>query len=65
MSRPTNQELCGEFRKLLTVDAQLRLSPEIMADTKLWRGDLWKAFRELENRLCPTPELMRKENDNG
>lgn len=64
MSRPTNQELCAEFRHLLTEGARARFtdvrvnaySPDLLGLTKDWRNDLWRKFAELEERLCPTPE---------
>lgn len=60
--RPTNPELCAAFRALLTsgfytVDPAGEIwtdDPDDLQATKPWRGDLWKAFRELEDRLCPT-----------
>ena len=65
MSRPSNQELCAAFRKLLTegfytVDLNGEIiaaqdDPNTLHMTKPWRGDLWTAFRELERRMCPKP----------
>lgn len=58
MPRKTNPDLCAEFRALLTTGFHV---PEganrdaILAATKPWRGDLWKAFREMERRMCPQP----------
>lgn len=62
--RPTdNERLCEEFRKLMTegfftVDAHGEIDTPAerdaaLATTKPWRNDLWKAFRALEDRLCP------------
>jgi len=60
--RPTNAELCAAFRTLLTegfyvgdVDGIPSSKSHTLTATKPWRGDLWKAFRELEKRLCPQP----------
>lgn len=63
MSRPTNRELVDAFRRLLTEAAKesfaLNRSPaevdKLLADTKLWRGQLWNDFHEIERRLCPQP----------
>lgn len=57
MSRPTNEELCQQFRELMTMGFYIdpdtpSLEPLIL--TRPWRGDLWKAFREIEARLCPS-----------
>jgi len=71
LTRPTNQDLCREFRTLLTegfyvVDTVgeihtqgAAIADETLAVTKPWRGDLWKAFRELEDRLCPPQKFAR------
>lgn len=75
MARKTNQELCLEFRELLTNgfritedgiacsdmmgDAAMR--DEALRVTKPWRNDLWKAFREIEDRLCPLEAMKRAE----
>lgn len=70
MSRPTNQELCDNFRKLLTDGARdmaeavsaidyNRVPDPVAAaldESKPWRSDLWKAFAEIERRFCPQPE---------
>lgn len=69
--RPTNAELCAAFRALLTggaTDVFDKISPKLymlggepvsnemlLEATKPWRGDLWKAFREIEKRMCPQP----------
>lgn len=69
----SNRELCAEFRELLTtgfrIDGEIACS-DLMNDaqqleealrlTKPWRNDLWKAFRELEDRLCPVDADMRE-----
>lgn len=66
MNRKTNQELCNEFRSLLTDKFYVMAeSPVIDQDvlakalalTKPWRNDIWKAFAELERRLCPAPDV--------
>ncbi len=50
-----NEDLCDSFRRLLTdgfhVDGIDR--DEALKATKPWRGELWKAFREIEDRMCP------------
>lgn len=54
--RPTNQELCAAFRELLTHGC-----PQDMREkTKPWRNDVWRAFGEIEERMCPTPQATRK-----
>lgn len=71
MTRATNQELCDEFRKLLTEGASASLMkvhdaceknapyPPLLVNllgiTKPWRGELWAKFAEIERRLCPQP----------
>lgn len=74
MSRATNQELCDEFRKLLTEGARPMAKavadglymadgldlpgdrPQFVLDaSQPWRNNLWKAFAEIERRLCPQP----------
>lgn len=61
MTRPTNQELCDEFRKLLTEGAKrafkdVAFRQETMLEqTKPWRSELWAKFAEIERRLCPQP----------
>lgn len=48
-----------------TIDGEMILrDPEdgeqgLLALTKPWRSDLWKAFAEIEERLCPTPARVR------
>lgn len=51
--RPSNQKLAEHFRWLLTEGAAKQLDEETMKVTKDWRGELWKAFREIEERLDP------------
>ena len=63
----SNRELCAEFRALLTTGfyAAPGVYPDAaLAITKPWRGDIWKAFREIEDRLCPLDALARKRQDN-
>jgi hypothetical protein len=66
--RPTSNEIaCAEFRKLLTegfyaIDADGVILEDDEAEfalvsSKPWRGDLWKAFRALEQRLCPVAAM--------
>lgn len=60
-----NREIVAEFRKLLTegfyaVDSDGVIMEDVRHDamlmsTKPWRGEIWKAFREIEGRLCPQP----------
>ena len=68
MTRPYNKDLCGDFRTLLTAgfytndpDGVILEGPEhaqALAATKAWRNDLWKAFRKLEDRLCPVEAFV-------
>lgn len=62
--RPTSNEIvCQAFRTLLVhgfyvVDEDGVVLDGIAHDalllaTKPWRGELWRKFRELEDRLCP------------
>ena len=68
MGERTNRELCNDFRALLTTGfyTEAGISPDdALALTKPWRNDLWKAFRELEDRLCPVDADMRKKQKDG
>lgn len=66
----SNAALCSEFRKLLTegfytIDEDGVILEGISRDadlaaTKPWRGELWKRFRELEDRLCPVQARARR-----
>ena len=65
MKRSSNQELCEDFRVLLTHGFDVEPG-ETFVDkasaleaTKPWRAKIWKAFRELEDRLCPLEALVR------
>lgn len=68
MTRATNQELCDEFRKLLTEGAKASAERSanalgwpsnypamLLEQSKPWRGELWAKFAEIERRLCPQP----------
>lgn len=68
MRRPTANEIaCAEFRKLLTDgfyaidhDGVILEDDEAefaLASSKPWRADLWKAFKALEQRLCPVAAM--------
>lgn len=66
MPRATNPELCADFRKLLTEGFRVSDGADrdtTLAVTKPWRGDIWRAFRELENRLCPQPGNVDQGDD--
>lgn len=63
MSRPTNEELCKAFRRLLLnpflgekTDGRAAEVAQLLENTKPWRNDLWKAFKEVEARLCPSKD---------
>lgn len=59
----SNWQVCEEFRALLTTGfyAAPGVEPDAaLALTKPWRSDLWKAFAELEERLCPVQARERK-----
>lgn len=67
MPRESNPALVARFRELLTagfyvIDEKGRRhnagDPDMkqaLADTKAWRADVWRAFREIDDRLCPKP----------
>lgn len=62
----SNRDLCAEFRALLTTGfyATEGVEPdEALTITKPWRGDLWRAFHEIEARLCPLDALERKKRN--
>lgn len=82
--RPTNVQLVASFRALLTTGAtdaftesvkkldRLGDGPlsaeDLLYSTKPWRAELWKAFNEIEERLCPLEVETRrrlKEKANG
>lgn len=68
--RPTNQEICAAFRQLMTEgfyvvngDGEINSAEqrkETLDTTKPWRNDIWKAFREIEDRLRPLEAMERK-----
>ncbi|AFO71781.1 hypothetical protein CcrKarma_gp055 [Caulobacter virus Karma] len=67
MSRPRSvtEVLCDDFRALLTTGFYVTdehgevhgpgtpLGDAALAATKAWRGDLWKAFRPIDDSMCP------------
>lgn len=67
--RTANEIVCDAFRELLTtgfyaIDADgVVLEGEehafALLTTKPWRGELWKQFRALEDRLCPVRAFER------
>lgn len=67
--RPSNQALIVSFRMLLTedfyaVDAEGEVldgadRDAVMAETKPWRNEVWKAFREIADRLDPVGKFNR------
>lgn len=76
--RPTNVQLIASFRALLTdgfhvVDdmasdrSGTEHRNEVLRVTKPWRAELWNAFNEIEERLCPleveTRRRIKNEND--
>lgn len=66
-SEKSNREICTEFRELLTTGfyADASINPdEALRITKPWRGEIWKAFREIEDRLC-TLEVLTRSKLNG
>lgn len=62
MSRKSNDQLADDFRHLLTHRAKEMMSEQTLADTKEWRNELWKAFNEIHNRLCPLREIKKSKN---
>lgn len=64
-----NERACDGFRALLTegfytIDADGEIDTPVerdaaLATTKPWRGEVWKAFRALEDRLCPVRKFER------
>lgn len=69
-NRP-NREVVAEFRALLTSGFYVvtpfgeimseALTKSRLTETKPWRNDLWRAFAELERRLCPQPAPKQKD----
>lgn len=58
MPRAPNPDICAAFRALLTTGFHVPEGSDrdaILAATKPWRSDLWRAFRDIEIRLCPQP----------
>jgi hypothetical protein len=71
MTRPSNQELAKRFRELLTKgvyftddEGEIHTAGDQydagMAATKPWRNELWRAFREIEDRLDPIGAMDRE-----
>lgn len=74
MARKSNKELCDDFRELLTGGFHITedgiscsdlmdgaaMRNEALRVTKPWRNELWKTFREIEDRLCPLEALGRE-----
>jgi len=73
--RPTNPQICEAFRALLTggatdafaksLEGQINGlynvdTEDLLHLTKAWRNDLWKAFAEIEERLCPLEVETRR-----
>lgn len=51
--RPSNRELCDEFRALLTTRAADVLDDATLAATREYRNELWRNFGRIRRRLCP------------
>lgn len=66
--RPTNVQLVASFRALLTgglkaslaKDTKFHNDADVIALTKPWRAELWNAFNEIEERLCPLEVETRR-----
>lgn len=68
MTRPTNPELCASFRALMTEGFHVPVGVDhekALADTRGWRGELWRAFRDIEERMCPQPGDFNGDDDDG
>lgn len=75
MKRPTNPELVAAFRDLLTKqfyaindDGEVLEGEErerALRATKPWRNEVWKAFAEIEARLCPLEALAKQKERNN
>lgn len=74
MNDVPNRVIVAEFRQLLTEGFYAIASDtgeilegdekqSALAATKPWRGELWKAFREIEDRLCPQPSPKGGSNE--
>lgn len=70
----SNRQLCAAYRDLMTkgffvtpsMGTDDAISTEAaLAATKAWRNEMWKAFRELEDRLCPVQKMEREKRANG
>lgn len=69
MTEPLNPELVAAFRLLLTegfyavdVDGVILDGADndaVLAETRPWRNELWRAFRELADRLDPVGKFER------
>ncbi|AHC30580.1 hypothetical protein CC53_gp163 [Rhizobium phage vB_RleS_L338C] len=58
----SNRKLSAEIQRLLTDGAKEMLGDDLLLRTKPWRAELWKLFKEVDVRICPTPENQRKRN---
>lgn len=66
MDDAPNRVICEQFRALLTTGfyASPGVDPdEALRITKPWRNDVWKAFREIEDRLLPVDADMRRKRE--
>lgn len=74
MTRPANpsEVMCDAFRDLLTKGFYVTdengevhgpgtpLGDAALAATKAWRADLWKAFRAIDDSMCPVRVFERE-----
>ena len=58
MTRPSNQSLAANFRRLLTDRAAETMDAATLDATKPYRAELWRAFAEIERRLDPVKEML-------
>lgn len=63
--RKSNEQVCEEFRALLTEGAKVHFDADMLEKTKGYRGDIWKAFREIEDRMLPLKRVLREREENG
>jgi hypothetical protein len=65
----SNRELCAELRELLTHGVYFVDDDGVIAEgfthavalkhSKPWRAELWRAFNEIEDRLCPVQAFAK------
>lgn len=62
MQNHSNKQVTDRLRALLTDEAREMLGEDLLEPTREWRTALWEVYKEIDARMCPTPETYRKRN---